>query len=185
MRGAKSRDAGRVGQFFPRRNSSIVVCWAKIPETNLRSYCRRLGCRGPVRGAGACRAGGRARCGAGRHHGLWPDPQATLGHHDRRAGAGRRGHRWAGSGPIPPLRLTRPSWSGICFGFEPAKGKFSRMEASRLGSTSMNASMPRWSTRWNCGSRRTGSGSPTSLLRRPFSVISPRTSPEARLPWRR
>jgi hypothetical protein len=37
-----------------------------------------------------------------RHHGLRPDRPATVGHCGRSAGTGRRGHRWAGSGPIPP-----------------------------------------------------------------------------------
>jgi Family of unknown function (DUF6223) len=47
----------------------------KTYETNLRSYSRRPGCSRPVRGACACRAGGRARFGASRHHGLRPDPR--------------------------------------------------------------------------------------------------------------
>jgi Family of unknown function (DUF6223) len=44
-------------------------------ETNLRSYSRRPGCSRPVRWACACRAGGRARFRASRHHGLRPDPR--------------------------------------------------------------------------------------------------------------
>ena len=48
-----------------------------------------------------------------------PDSPATLGHHDRWAGAGRCGHRWAGfwpalpvvSAPGPPLG-THPKGSG-------------------------------------------------------------------------
>src|SRR5262245_58553876 len=71
----------------------------KIYETKLRSYSRRPGCGCPVRGACTCRTGGDAPFRAGRHHGLRPDPPATLGHHGRCAGAGRRGHRWAGPGP--------------------------------------------------------------------------------------
>src|SRR4029453_4991513 len=66
-------------------------------ETNLRSYSRRPGCSRPVRRACACRAGGRARFRASRHHGPRPDPPATLGRHGRYTGAGRRDHRWAGS----------------------------------------------------------------------------------------
>src|SRR5262245_59084836 len=68
-------------------------------ETNLRSYSRRLGCSRLVRGACACRAGGRARFRADRHDGLRPDPTPTLGHYGLCAGAGWGGHRRVGSGP--------------------------------------------------------------------------------------
>src|SRR5579884_1008800 len=72
---------------------------ARIHEKNLCYASRRPSCGGPVRGAGVCRAGGRARFRACHNHGLRPDPPAALGHHSGGAGAGRRGEWRAGSGP--------------------------------------------------------------------------------------
>ena len=59
----------------------------KTYETNLRAYFCRPGCSRPVRGPCVCRAGGRTCFGASRHHGLRPDPPATLSHHGVVGGA--------------------------------------------------------------------------------------------------
>ena len=47
----------------------------------------------PARGVRACRTGGRARCHRLR-------PRASRGQPGGGGGADRRGHRWAGSGPL-------------------------------------------------------------------------------------
>ena len=51
-----------------------------IHEANPRSSSRRAGGSGSARGTGAPRAGRRARVGTSRHHGLRPDPPATVVH---------------------------------------------------------------------------------------------------------
>src|SRR5262249_54457229 len=79
-------DPNLAGSYVTFRSPSPSHHWRleeQNYETNSRYYSHRPGCSGAVRGASACRSGGRARFRASRHHGLRPDAPPTLGHYDR------------------------------------------------------------------------------------------------------